>query len=98
MKHLKLFEKSRNWTYQELYDKQTDEENIEDAIWNYCVYKERMIEDYEVTTYTFLKDGEIFVDAKPGNGKREYFKIDGDEFVRYLNNPGMFEETNKYNL
>jgi len=98
LKHLKLFEKSGNWTHQKLYDRQTEEETIENAIWNYCVYKDLMDEDCDVKKYTFLKDGEIFIKMTDMDNMVEYIKVDGDEFARYLNNPGMFEETDKYNL
>lgn len=103
MKHLKLFENINDWD-QRLRTNVKDREILDVLIKQYLYWKlgtkEDDAEGYYIWIYDFyFKDGWFTIRFEQGGEDEEYFKVkDYNELLKFIENPDLFKEQEKYNL
>ncbi len=97
MKHLKTFENSNIDFFDKIKNSLLEIRNLEQKILDYISYTE----DYNSPGFYISNDDCINIITDSNNNSRLNFRYcDGDkeEFNRFLNDPELFKNSDKYNL
>jgi len=101
MKYLKLYENVSNWN-QRLRTNVKDRKIFSELIKQYLYWKLGKKEENGYYIYIFnfyFKEGKLIISYDQGGDDSEYFKVENyNEFLKFIDNPNLFIQGEKYNL